>query len=154
MRNADFFDRATEAAKVVLRLVVGVMIFQAGALKLFGWFGGVNGHGAVVPWLSEFGAAGWIELIGGVAIAFGLLTRPVAFILSGEMAVAYWQFQAPNGTWPIENQGIPAVLFCFIFLYFAASGAGELSVDAALRRTEPLPSRVVDQAREFRQRAS
>ena len=128
------FERATATTKVVLRLVVGVLIFQAGALKLFGWLGGFDGHGAAVPWLSEYGAAGMIELVGGIAIALGLFTRPVAFILSGEMAVAYWQFQAPHGTWPIENQGMPVVLFCFIFLYLAATGAGELSVDAAWQR--------------------
>ena len=77
----------------------------------------------------------------------GLFTRPVAFILSGEMAVAYWQFHAPNGGWPIENQGQPAVLFCFIFLYMAARGGGELSVDGLIRRqrrlttVEPIPDR-------------
>jgi putative oxidoreductase len=134
MDRTAFFERATATAKVLLRLVAGIMIFQAGVLKLFGWFGGVDTHGAAVPWLSEFGAAGMIEFIGGVAIALGLLTRPIAFILSGEMAVAYWQFQAPHGTWPIENMGIPTVLFCFIFLYIAASGAGELSIDAMWRR--------------------
>lgn len=134
MNRTAFFERATATTIVLLRLVAGVMIFQAGALKLFGWFGGVDGHGTTVPWLSELGAAGMIEFVGGIALALGLLTRPIAFVLSGEMAVAYWQFQAPHGTWPIENQGIPAVLFCFIFLYFAASGAGELSVDSMSQR--------------------
>ena len=134
MNRTAFFEQATKTAKVVLRIAAGVMIFQAGALKLFGWFGGIDTHGAAVPWLSEFGAAGMIELVGGIALALGLLTRPVAFILSGEMAVAYWQFQAPHGTWPIENQGMPVVLFCFIFLYFATSGAGELSIDSMWQR--------------------
>jgi putative oxidoreductase len=132
--RAAFLERATETTKVLLRLVAGVLFFQAGVLKLFGWFGGVDTHGAAVPWLSELGAAGIIEFVGGIAIALGLLTRPIAFILSGEMAVAYWQFQAPHGTWPVENMGIPAVLFCFIFLYFAASGAGALSIDAMRQR--------------------
>ena len=61
-------------------------------------------------------------------------SRPVAFILSGEMAVAYWQFHAPHDTWPIQNQGQPAVLFCFIFLYMAAHGAGDWSLEAFLWR--------------------
>ena len=68
------------------------------------------------------------------SIMLGLVTRPVAFILSGEMAVAYWQFHAPHGAWPIQNQGQPAVLFCFIFLYMAAQGAGEWSLDALIWR--------------------
>ena len=68
------------------------------------------------------------------SILLGFMTRPVAFILSGEMAVAYWQFHAPRGPWPIVNQGQPAVLFCFIFLYMAARGGGEWSLDALRRR--------------------
>jgi putative oxidoreductase len=64
----------------------------------------------------------------------GLCTRPVAFILSGEMAVAYWQFHAPHGGWPIQNQGAAAVLFCFIFLYMAAHGGGDWSVDSLIKR--------------------
>jgi putative oxidoreductase len=64
----------------------------------------------------------------------GVMVRPVAFILSGEMAVAYWQFHAPSGFWPILNHGEPAVLFCFLFLYMAANGAGDWSLDALLRR--------------------
>jgi putative oxidoreductase len=75
-----------------------------------------------------------LEFFGGIAIMLGLFTRTVAFILSGMMAVAYWQFHAPNGTWPVQNQGMPAVLFCFIFLYIAAKGAGAWSLDALLRR--------------------
>ena len=75
-----------------------------------------------------------LESFGGLAILLGFMTRPVAFILSGEMAVAYWQFHAPRGPWPIVNQGQPAVLFCFIFLYMAARGGGEWSLDALRRR--------------------
>ena len=84
--------------------------------------------------MSQMGIGGVLEFFGGLAIVLGLLTRPVAFILSGEMAVAYWQFHAPNGAWPVQNQGVPAVLFCFIFLYMAARGGGDLSLDALLRR--------------------
>ena len=70
----------------------------------------------------------------------GLFTRPVAFILSGMMAVAYWQFHFPNGHWPVQNQGMPAVLFCFIFLYMAAKGGGEWSLDALIQRKRNLPA--------------
>jgi putative oxidoreductase len=81
---------------------------------------------------------------GGAAtlmMTLGLLTRPVAFILSGEMAVAYWQFHAPHGAWPVQNQGVPAVLFCFIFLHISARGGGDWSLDALLqRKREAAPS--------------
>ena len=80
--------------------------------------GGMPG-GGTQPLMSQIGIGGLLEVEGGIAIMLGLLTRPVAFILSGEMAVAYWQFHAPNATWPIQNQGQPAALFCFIFLYMA-----------------------------------
>jgi putative oxidoreductase len=72
--------------------------------------------------------------VGGAAILLGLFTRPVAFLLAGEMAVAYFQFHQPNGFWPIQNHGESAVLFCFIFLFFAAHGAGTWSVDRFLRQ--------------------
>jgi putative oxidoreductase len=84
--------------------------------------------------MSELGIGGGLEFLGGLAILLGLFTRPVAFILSGEMAVAYWQFHAPNGLWPVQNQGMPAILFCFIYLYLAARGGGDWSLDALLRR--------------------
>jgi putative oxidoreductase len=80
--------------------------------------------------MSQLGIAGIIEFIGGIMIAIGLFTSPVAFIASGEMAVAYFQQHAPRGFWPIQNGGELAVLYCFIFLYFAAAGSGRLSIDA------------------------
>ena len=84
---------------------------------------------------------GVLEFYGGAAILLGLCTKPVAFILSGEMAVAYFQFHQPQGFWPIQNHGEPAVLLCFTFLFFAAHGAGEWSLDAILRRnTKERPS--------------
>lgn len=83
--------------------------------------------------MTQIGIGGLLEVVGGLAILLGLFTRPVAFILSGEMAVAYWQFHAPNGTWPLQNQGVPSVLFCFLFLYMAAQGGGDWSLDALLR---------------------
>ncbi|MGH9899341.1 MAG: DoxX family protein [Pyrinomonadaceae bacterium] len=126
-------NRPLEVTYFLLRAVAGLLFCQAGGLILFGWFGGMPG-GESVRLISETGIGGALELIGGLAIILGLFTRPVAFILSGMMAVAYWQFHAPNGAWPIQNQGMPAVLFCFIFLYMAAQGGGNWSLDALLRR--------------------
>ncbi len=123
--------RAEQIAEFLLRAVAGLLFLQAGGMKLFGWFDLMPG--GPVPLMSQMGIGGVLEFFGGIAIMLGLFTQPVAFILSGEMAVAYWQFQAPNGTWPIQNQGQPTVLFCFIFLFFAAHGAGEWSIDAIWR---------------------
>ena len=100
------------------------------------WFGGVPAqYGGHPQFLSQVWIGGVLELAGGAAILLGLCTRPVAFILSGEMAVAYFQFHQPTGFWPIQNHGEPAVLLCLIFLFFAAHGAGDWSIDAILRRT-------------------
>ena len=121
-------NRAVQITRFLLRVVAGLLFFQAGGMKLFGWFGGMPG-GRTVSLMSQIGIGGVLEFFGGLAIMLGLLTRPVAFILSGEMAVAYWQFHAPHGTWPIQNHGEPAVLLCFIFLLLSASGAGPVSLD-------------------------
>jgi putative oxidoreductase len=118
----------------LLRVVAGWLFFQAGCVILLGWFGGMPAGSPAPAVMSQIWIGGVLELVGGLAIMLGLFTGPVAFILSGEMAVAYWQFHAPNGTWPLQNQGIPSVLFCFIFLYIAAQGGGEWSLDAWLRR--------------------
>ena len=127
-------NRAAHVAFVLLRVVSGLLFFQAGSLKLFGWFGGMPGHPGPADLMSQVGIGGVLEVFGGIAIMLGLFTRPVAFVLSGEMAVAYWQFHAPHGAWPILNHGESAVLFCFIFLYMAAHGGGEWSLDALIRR--------------------
>ena len=127
--------RAAPIAYLLLRLVSGLLFFQAGSVKFLGWFGGMGGKpGATAPLMSQAGIGGALEFFGGLLIVLGLLTRPVAFILSGEMAVAYWQFHAPNGAWPIQNHGQQAVLFCFIFLYMAATGGGDWSLDALIQR--------------------
>jgi putative oxidoreductase len=127
------WDRAKQVAGLMLRVVAGLLFLQAGGMKLFDWFGGIpadyGGHPAV---MSQTWIGGVLEFYGGTAILLGLFTRPVALILSGEMAVAYFQFHQPNGTWPIQNQGEPAVLLCFIFLFFAAHGAGSWSADGYL----------------------
>jgi putative oxidoreductase len=109
----------------LLRIVAGVSFAQHGAQKMFG----VLGAKAAVPLLSQFGLAGIIEFVGGILIALGLFTGPVAFVASGEMAWAYFQQHFPRGTWPIQNGGELAVLYCFIFLYISAVGSGKLSLD-------------------------
>src|SRR5215510_567082 len=121
-------DRAIQVTYFLLRVVAGFLFLQAGGLILFGWFGGMPGAPSPPPLMSQTGIGGILEFFGGIAILLGLCTRPVAFILSGMMAVAYWQFHAPQGGWPLQNQGIPAVLFCFIFLYMAARGGGDWSL--------------------------
>jgi putative oxidoreductase len=135
-------DRAVQITYFLLRVVVGLLLVQTGGLILFGWFGGMPG-GQSVALMSQMGIGGLLEFIGGIAIMLGLFTRPIAFILSGMMAVAYWQFHAPNGAWPVENQGMPAVLFCLIFLYMAAQGAGNWSLDVLFRRTSPEQHRAI-----------
>jgi putative oxidoreductase len=126
--------RAIEATYLLLRVVAGFLFIQSGGVILFGWYGGMPGSPGAPPLMSQIWIGGVLEFFGGILILLGLFTRPVAFILSGMMAVAYWQFHAPQGGWPLQNQGIPAVLFCFIFLYMAARGGGDWSLDALIRR--------------------
>ena len=128
--NRDNFIRLSY---FLLRAVSGLLFLQAGGLKLFGWYGGMP-DGVQLVLFSQIGIGAILEFFGGILILAGLFTRPVAFILSGEMAVAYFQFHQPSGFWPIQNEGIPAVLFCFIFLYMAARGGGDISLDALIRR--------------------
>src|SRR5258705_10029047 len=125
-------NQAKQITYFLLRVVSGFLFIQSGSVILFGWFGGMPG-GAKVQLMSETGIGGILEFAGGILILLGLFTRPVAFILSGMMAVAYWQFHFPNGRWPLQNQGMPAVLLCFIFLYIAAKGSGNWSLDALIR---------------------
>ncbi len=128
--------RAIQLTHVLLRVVAGVLIAQHGGQKLFGWLGGVDGAGAAVAPMSQMGLAGALEFFGGIAIVLGLFTRPVAFVLSGELAVAYFQAHQAHGAWPIQNHGEVAVLYSFIFLSLAARGAGRWSLDA-MRHRDP-----------------
>lgn len=127
--------RWTDVTLLALRVVVGLMYACHGGQKLFGWFGGPGGHGGSVPPFSLLGFASVLELVGGVLIAVGLSTRAVAFVLAGEMAVAYLMVHAPamahdpNAIFPIVNRGEPAVLYCFIFLTLWAIGPGAYSLD-------------------------
>jgi putative oxidoreductase len=113
----------------LLRMVAGFTFSLHGAQKLFGAFGGMGGHGARAAMFSLIWFAGVLELAGGLLILAGFFTRPVAFILCGEMAVAYFRVHAMRGFWPILNGGELAVLYCFIFLCLAVSGPGPISLD-------------------------
>ncbi len=117
----------------VLRIVAGLVFVSAGTMKLFGY---PPSPQPMPPFslFSELGVAAVLETFGGLAIVLGLLTRPVAFVLSGEMAVAYFQFHAPASFFPTINQGIPAILYCFLYLYLAFEGAGAWSIDATIAR--------------------
>lgn len=138
-RPFDAFTRRAPLLLSILRIVTGFLYFQAGAAKIFGWFGGMPG-GGTVPFASQMGIGGTLEVVCGLLIAVGLFVRPLSFLMSGQMAVAYWQFHAPHGTWPTQNQGVSAVLFCFVFLYLAAAGGGSFGVDAwRSARTRPAP---------------
>ena len=113
----------------VLRIITGLLFLAHGTAKLIQWpFVDMFKDG--VPLGSLFGIGGVLEIVGGALIVLGLFTRPVAFVLSGMMAVAYFMFHAPAGFYPIVNGGELAVLYCFIFLFFAAQGPGSLSLDA------------------------
>ncbi len=121
-------------AQSALRIVAGLLFVAHGLQKVVGMFGGLGGHGATAPTGSLFWVAGVIELGLGTLFTLGLLTRPVAFVLCGEMAVAYFHAHFPRGFWPIQNGGELAVLYCFLFLFFCAAGAGPVSLDRALKR--------------------
>lgn len=110
----------------LLRMAAGLLFCLHGLPKLFGGFG----RPAPAELLSQMGLAGVIEVVGGAMIGLGLFTSPVAFLASGQMAVAYFQAHAPQALWPIVNGGELAALFCFVFLYIAAAGSGVWSVDA------------------------
>ena len=117
----------------LLRIVAAFVFAVGGTMKLFAVPAGVSPAGGPVPWFSQIGMAGFLEFVGGSLLFLGLFTRPVAFVLSGEMAVAYFQVHFPRSFWPTVSGGVPAVLYCFLWLYFSAAGAGPWSVDA-LRR--------------------
>lgn len=120
-------------ALAALRIVAGLLFMEHGTQKLFGFPSApASGLPAV---LSIFWIGAVLEFVGGLLIVIGLFTRPVAFVLAGEMAVAYWMFHAPSSFYPVMNGGDAAILFCFVFLYIAARGPGPLSVDGSRNRT-------------------
>ncbi|SER45887.1 putative oxidoreductase [Faunimonas pinastri] len=114
----------------LLRIVSALLFIEHGTMKLFGF--PMGGH--TVELMSLAGLAGVLETVGGLLLLVGLFTRVVAFILSGEMAFAYFMAHFPKSFWPAVNGGDAAILFCFIFLYFAAAGGGSWSIDRLIRR--------------------
>ncbi|MCK3657451.1 hypothetical protein A4G18_01615 [Pasteurellaceae bacterium Pebbles2] len=115
----------------LLRVVIGYTFLLHGTAKFFEFPISMTGGKGSVELMSQMGLGGVLEIVGGVLFILGLFTRPVAFLLSGMMAVAYFQFHAPSGNvaFPLANKGEPAVLFCFVFLYFVFSGAGVFALD-------------------------
>lgn len=129
--------RYAPQALSLLRIVAALIFLLHGSSKILG-FPATDMPSPPVG--SLFWAGGLLELVGGLLLLIGLFSRPVAFILSGEMAVAYWMVHAPQSTFPMINGGDAAILYCFVFLLIAAAGPGPWSVDASLRhrRTEPV----------------
>jgi putative oxidoreductase len=119
--------------RAILRIVTGAVFITTGTMKLFDYPPMPPGS-PPIELMSQMGIGGLLEVVGGTLILIGLFTRPVAFVLAGEMAVAYFQFHFPQSFFPTVNNGVPAVLYCFIFLYFVAAGAGAWSVDEVLAR--------------------
>lgn len=124
----------------VFRIIAGLLFLEHGSAKLLGFPHAPNFE--TVSLFSLIGLAGVLELLGGILVAIGLFTRIAAFVLSGEMAFAYFMAHAPRSLYPVVNQGDAAILYCFIFLYFAAAGGGSWGLDAILSRNgyrEPAP---------------
>ncbi len=116
----------------VLRIVAALLFLEHGTQKLFGFPPPAGGTGPAVFSLIWFAAV--IEFVGGLLLLAGLFTRPVAFIMSGEMAFAYWMAHAPRSPFPVLNGGDAAILYCFVFLYLSAAGGGPWSLDQGRRR--------------------
>jgi putative oxidoreductase len=125
------------AAQGLLRIVTGFLFFQHGFPKIIAALPGSGQPFDPVPLASWLGLSGILEVSGGLLLTLGLFTRPVAFVLAGEMAVAYTWKHAPNGFWPGVNRGELAALYCFVFLFFAAAGGGRWSLDGRVRAASP-----------------
>ena len=125
-----FIGRFAPHFYALLRIIAGLMWALHGTQKIFGWPGA--GGKRELPMLYVVG--GWIEIVGGLLIAIGLFASFAAFIASGQMAVAYFKSHAPESFWPTENKGEVAVLYCFLFLFISATGAGIWSIDALRKR--------------------
>jgi putative oxidoreductase len=131
----ETLDRFSPYALAALRIVAALLFMEHGTQKLFGFPS--PPESGQPPLLSLFGIGAILEFVGGLFILVGLLTRPVAFVLSGEMAVAYWMFHAPSSVYPVLNGGDASILFCFVFLLLVFTGPGALSIDGARRRSRP-----------------
>lgn len=127
--SASALDRAAPYVLSLLRFVVAILYLQHGMSKLFGF----PQPGHMPAFLTLIWFAGIIEFVGSILLGLGLLTRVAAFIMSGEMAFAYFMAHAPRGFYPILNSGEDAILFCFVFLYLVFAGPGPISLDALWR---------------------
>jgi putative oxidoreductase len=126
--------RSGPALLSLLRITAAFMFLQAGTMKLFAWPMGMPPDGSTAKLFTQIGIGGLLEAAGGFLLLIGLWTRPVAFLLAGEMAVAYFQFHQPQGVWPVQNGGVAAALYSFVWLYFSAAGPGPWSLDERGRR--------------------
>jgi putative oxidoreductase len=131
----DSLSRYMPYALAALRIVTALIFIEHGTQKLIGWPAPPPSGLPAVMTLSWIG--GVLEAVGGVFILLGLFTRPVAFILSGEMAVAYWMFHAPRNFFPLLNGGDAAILYCFVFLLLVFTGPGAWSLDGMRENTRP-----------------
>lgn len=136
MFQAETLERYTPYALAILRIVTALIFMEHGTQKLFGF--PAPPQSGQPPLLSLSGIGGIMEFVGGFLILIGLFTRPVAFLLSGEMAVAYWLFHAPRSFFPVLNGGDAAILYCFVFLLFVFTGPGAWSVDGAREKRASL----------------
>jgi len=118
----------------LLRIVAGAMFLLAGTMKIFAFPAGMPPNGGTAVFPSQIWIGGALEVVCGGLLLLGLFTRPAAFLMAGQMAVAYFQFHAPGGFWPILNGGVTAVLYCFVWLFFSAAGPGPWSLDARRRK--------------------
>ena len=122
-----FLEKCSPRVLSILRIVTGFLFMQHGGQKMLGFPASQRYEFEL---FSLIGAAGVLELFGGLLIVVGLFTRPIAFLLSGQMAFAYFIAHAPKGFWPIVNGGELAVMYCFVFLFFSVAGGGIWSIDA------------------------
>jgi putative oxidoreductase len=127
---ADQLNKIKSQVQGLTRIVVGLLFFSHGAQKLFGWFGADG----TADLFSRMGVAGVLEFFGGAMIMLGLFTRPVAFILSGQMAVAYFWVHQPGGLFPWDNRGELAALYSWVFLLYATLGSGSFSLDGVFSK--------------------
>lgn len=120
--------------KSALRIMAAFIFMTSGTSKMFAFPAGVPPDGGTVEMMSQIGLGAFLEVVCGGLLVLGLFTRPAAFLMSGQMAVAYFQFHFPNSFWPTINGGVTAAIYCFIWLYFSAAGAGPWSLDALFRK--------------------
>jgi len=130
--DMNFLDRWQGSLLSILRIVAALLFIEHGTSKLFGFPSLAPMMTAPAPAMSFMWIAGMLEAVGGLMLLLGFLTRPVAFLLSGQMALGYWMVHAPRSTFPSINMGDAAILFCFVFLYIAAAGPGPWSLDASM----------------------